>query len=168
MHDDSYQSEGWQCFRHLPYLSEQARENLLSYKYAGGDNGLMYVYFYNPFARWIVERIPEWIAPNLITLCGFLFSIIPFITVFVVFGTHFMNEEPEMTKMPRWVFAAEAVCYFLYRMLDEMDGKQARRTGNSSPLGLIFDHGCDAFAVGLQCMILAKMLQMGLTGILFV
>jgi ethanolaminephosphotransferase len=25
-----------------------------------------------------------------------------------------------------------------------MDGKQARRTGSSSPLGLLFDHGCDA------------------------
>lgn len=149
LHDESYQSEGWQCFRHLPYLNEEARANLLKYKYAGGDNGLMYVYFYNPFARWIVERIPEWIAPNLITLCGFFFSAAPFFTIFSVFGTHFMNEEPEMPRMPYWVFAAEAFCYFMYRMLDEMDGKQARRTGNSSPLGLIFDHGCDAFAIGL-------------------
>jgi len=33
-------------------------------------------------------------------------------------------------------------------MFDEMDGKQARRSGNSSPLGLIFDHGCDAMTVG--------------------
>lgn len=29
--------------------------------------------------------------------------------------------------------------------LDNLDGKQARRTGSSSPLGLLFDHGCDAF-----------------------
>lgn len=163
--DESFQSVGWQCFRHLPYLTEEAKENLRAYKYAGGDYGLMYVYFYNPLARWLVERIPEWIAPNLITLTGFLFSAIPFAAIFAVFGTHFYNEEP---KIPSWVFFAEAVCYFLYRMLDEMDGKQARRTGNSSPLGLIFDHGCDAFAVGLQCMILAKLTQMGAGGILFV
>lgn len=29
-------------------------------------------------------------------------------------------------------------------MLDNMDGKQARKTGNSSTLGSLFDHGCDA------------------------
>jgi len=49
-----------------------------------------------------------------------------------------------------------ALTYFLYRMLDEMDGKQARRTGNSSPLGMLFDHGCDCIAVGLQNIMLQK------------
>lgn len=28
-------------------------------------------------------------------------------------------------------------------MLDNMDGKQARKTGNTSTLGSLFDHGCD-------------------------
>jgi len=46
-------------------------------------------------------------------------------------------------------------------MLDEMDGKQARRTGNSSPLGMMFDHGCDAFSVGFILTITAKLLNMG-------
>jgi ethanolaminephosphotransferase len=32
----------------------------------------------------------------------------------------------------------------IYQTLDNMDGKQARKTGSSSPLGLLFDHGCDA------------------------
>ncbi len=48
-----------------------------------------------------------------------------------------------------------------YRILDEMDGKQARRTGNSSPLGLIFDHGCDAFTTGLQTIMTVKLIQVG-------
>lgn len=30
-----------------------------------------------------------------------------------------------------------------------IDGKQARRTRSSSPLGQLFDHGCDALSVGL-------------------
>jgi ethanolaminephosphotransferase len=38
---------------------------------------------------------------------------------------------------------------FLYVNLDCMDGKQARRTQSSSPLGQLFDHGCDALALGL-------------------
>lgn len=43
-------------------------------------------------------------------------------------------------------------------MLDNLDGRQARRTGSSSPLGLMFDHGCDAlttfiFTLGLSTII---------------
>lgn len=152
----------------MPYLSEEAKTNLKNYKYAGGDRGLMYIYFYNPMAMWLVGRIPEWIAPNVITLAGFIFSAVPFALIFGIFGTHLYNEDPAKPEVPDWVPLAEGICYFMYRMLDEMDGKQARRTGNSSPLGLIFDHGCDAFAVGLQCLIIAKLAQMGVGGTLFV
>jgi ethanolaminephosphotransferase len=42
-----------------------------------------------------------------------------------------------------------------------MDGKQARKTGNSSPLGLIFDHGVDSFTIGLQTLMTLKVLQIG-------
>lgn len=165
---DSYPSEGWQCFRHVPYLTEEAKANLRKYKYAGGDDGLMYRYFYNPLAKWLVSKVPEWVAPNLITLAGFAFSAVPFVLIFAIFGTHLYNEAPVRPVIQNWVFFAEGLCYFAYRLLDEMDGKQARRTGNSSPLGLLFDHGCDAFAVGLQCLIIAKLAQMGPAGILFV
>ncbi len=37
-----------------------------------------------------------------------------------------------------------AIGLFFYQTLDAIDGKQARRTGSSSPLGQLFDHGCDA------------------------
>jgi phosphatidylglycerophosphate synthase len=50
------------------------------------------------------------------------------------------------------------VFYFIYRMLDEMDGKQARKTGNSSPLGLLFDHGCDSFSIGFVILTTSKIL----------
>jgi hypothetical protein len=38
-----------------------------------------------------------------------------------------------------------------YSLLDNLDGRQARRTGTSSPLGELFDHGCDCLAVAV-CM----------------
>lgn len=34
-------------------------------------------------------------------------------------------------------------------------------TGNESPLGLLFDHGCDSMSIGLQCLIMTKCLQGG-------
>lgn len=45
---------------------------------------------------------------------------------------------------PRWLYFTFAVGLFVYQSLDAIDGKQARRTGTSGPLGELFDHGCDA------------------------
>lgn len=40
--------------------------------------------------------------------------------------------------------AACSLCtWFVHQQLDNMDGKQARKTGNCSSLGSLFDHGCD-------------------------
>ena len=35
-----------------------------------------------------------------------------------------------------------------YSILDAIDGIHARKTGTATPLGQIFDHGTDAFAMG--------------------
>ena len=138
-----------------PYLDEDMCSNLKLYKYAGGDKGYLYIYFYNPVATKVVSYLPETMAPNLVTLIGFIFSCLPFIVLFSFYGTKFSNEKD---GIPNWFFFLYAFCYFMYRMFDEMDGKQARRTGNSSPLGLLFDHGCDAFSIGFQCLTIAKCL----------
>lgn len=50
---------------------------------------------------------------------------------------------------PSWVPLFSAAAVVVYTWLDCLDGKQARRTGTSSPLGQLFDHGCDALSVNL-------------------
>lgn len=52
-------------------------------------------------------------------------------------------------EAPRWVYLFSAFCVISYCQLDCMDGKQARRTKSSSPLGQLFDHGCDALSVNI-------------------
>lgn len=101
----------------------------------------------------MVQYVPETVAPNVITLVGLVVFFIPYVILFTCFGTKFENDTD---GIPKWFFFVEAVAYFVYRLLDEMDGKQARRTGNSSPLGLLFDHGCDAFTMGFVTMVIAK------------
>ena len=81
--------------------------------------------------------------------------MVPFIVLLSISGAS-MNSE-----IPSWFLYVHAFTYLVYRMLDEMDGKQARRTGNSSPLGLLFDHGCDCFAIGLQNIMLSKEVCVG-------
>jgi ethanolaminephosphotransferase len=44
-----------------------------------------------------------------------------------------------------------------------MDGKQARKIKASSPLGLLFDHGCDGLSVSLVIMTSITIMQVGNT-----
>ena len=126
----------------LPIFDQTQAENLKLHKYSGSDEGITYIYFYSPVATKLVECLPDWLAPNVITLLGFVHTIVPLTVLFTVADFDLVG------AVPNWFCFLQAWCYFAYRMLDEMDGKQARRTGNSSPLGLIFDHGCDAFSTG--------------------
>jgi phosphatidylglycerophosphate synthase len=63
--------------------------------------------------------------------------------------------------IPPWATVLCAVLYFSYNILDLMDGKHARATGNSSPLGLLIDHGSDALTTFLFTMGLGSILRLG-------
>ena len=49
----------------------------------------------------------------------------------------------------------------LYRILDVAEGKQARKTGKLSPLGLLVDHGCDALIVFISAGTFASTIRLG-------
>ena len=53
------------------------------------------------------------------------------------------------------------VCFFCYNTLDNCDGKQARRTGSGSPMGMLFDHGLDVTTAVLANMQFLRMFQLG-------
>jgi phosphatidylglycerophosphate synthase len=67
--------------------------------------------------------------------------LIPHLFYVVIFGADFQG------YVPQWLMIITAVMYFMYMNLDNMDGKQARRTGTpsinvgtSSALGMLMDH----------------------------
>ncbi|KUF96938.1 Chloroperoxidase [Phytophthora nicotianae] len=71
---------------------------------------------------------------------------------------------PNMVEeAPRWVYANAGLSLLFYQILDVADGKQARKTGNSSPLGLLFDHGCDALNVVVSACTFASTIMLGPT-----
>jgi hypothetical protein len=79
--------------------------------------------------------------PNTITLLGLMCQVVT-LGVLVQYC-------PTLTEpAPAWTAALAGAALFTYSTLDNMDGKQARRTGSSSPLGLLFDHGCDGLNAG--------------------
>lgn len=91
----------------------------------------------NHYWTWAVRFLPMWMAPNLVTMLGTCIMISTTL-VQLYFAPHL--DEP----CPTWVYLLSALGLFLYQTMDALDGKQARRTGASSPLGQLFDHGCDA------------------------
>lgn len=64
---------------------------------------------------------------------------------------------------PQWLWFTFAVGLFVYQSLDAIDGKQARRTGTSGPLGELFDHGCDALNTTLEVILSAAAMNLGLS-----
>jgi len=52
---------------------------------------------------------------------------------------------------------------FIYQTLDSTDGKQARRTNSSSPLGELFDHGCDSFTQVFLALQVSMAMSLGNT-----
>jgi len=142
------------------FISPVGEKNLLAYKYSGSDASLLYKYFFSPVAQMLVDRvIPSWFAPNLITLLGFLCTLIPHIIILSMFPSQIAGD------VPRWLCALSAVGQLMYMILDNADGKQARKTGSSSPLGLLFDHGCDAMNTFISGLSLFTVAQLGNTNI---
>jgi ethanolaminephosphotransferase len=100
----------------------------------------------NPFWTKAVEFLPMWMAPNLVTLIGF--------GVLVLNTISYLPFDLTMTKpFNPILYYFSAISIFIYQTLDAIDGKQARRTGTSSPLGQLFDHGCDAWSTVLTIFI---------------
>jgi len=73
----------------------------------------------------------------------------------------FANPNDLQGEVPRWMCILAAVGQLAYVILDNCDGKQARKTGSSSPLGLLFDHGCDAINTFISGLSLFAVLQLG-------
>ena len=95
-----------------------------------------------------------WIAPNLITLIG-----LSFVFVNVLLALWLV---PDLIGPgPSWFYYSCAAGIWLYSTFDNVDGRQARRTGSSSPLGELFDHGCDALNCCLGGLIQAAALGLG-------
>jgi ethanolaminephosphotransferase len=94
-----------------------------------------------------VTFCPQWLAPNLITLLGFVAILVNIVSIAVLV--------PDFAGPgPTWMYWSFVLGLWIYSTLDNIDGKQARRTGfpqrlekgeliegTSSPLGELFDHG---------------------------
>ncbi|XP_042488225.1 choline/ethanolaminephosphotransferase 1 [Macadamia integrifolia] len=129
----------------MGYIGSHGVAALHRYKYSGVDHSYLAKYVLQPFWSRCVNLFPLWMAPNMITLIGFMFLLLSTLLGYV-YSPH-LDSPP-----PRWVHLAHGLLLFLYQTFDAVDGKQARRTNSSSPLGELFDHGCDALACAFEAL----------------
>jgi len=137
------------------YISPQGVQNLNNYKYSGVDESILVKLFMKDFWNWLIDHmVPIWIAPNLLTLIGW-FCVFSGYALLWWFCPDFKGDAPS------WVYVAVAFFIFAYQTMDNLDGKQARKTKSSSALGEVFDHGADSLTVGMFAMIMGTAFQLG-------
>jgi ethanolaminephosphotransferase len=93
----------------------------------------------------ITEHIlPSWLAPNLITLTGLCALVAAYCLTAAQLPEYGGHKE-------RWLYFTIGSAVLFYTHMDALDGKQARKTKTSSPLGQLFDHGARAALHCLSC-----------------
>lgn len=129
----------------MGYIGAHGVQALHRHKYSGVDNSYVAKYILQPFWTRFVNVFPLWMPPNMITLMGFMMLVLSALLSYI-YSPH-LNSVP-----PRWLHFVHGLLLFLYQTFDAVDGKQARRTNSSSPLGELFDHGCDALACAFESL----------------
>ena len=142
--------EGHKNMSTYPHFEEVDLENIRNYKYKSGkytpiDNVLRII------TGKTLPYMPKWISPNGITLFGFVMDVLGVVLLCV------LKEEDGSTS--HYACLMYAILASIYMYMDMLDGKQARRLGCNSPIGQLFDHGCDS--INGSCLIFAAMKSIG-------
>ena len=125
-------------------LTQEDIEKVKNYKYTTSDWTPLDKVF-DPWWNWCVSKLPNWVSPNLITCSGIILPIASF--MWMCYHDSTMSE-----VLPRSVLIFNGIGIFWYQTLDAIDGKQARKTDNCSPLGQILDHNLDQFSHQFFCI----------------
>lgn len=125
------------------HISPAQLKLLLAYVYRGEDRSLTYKYVLSPIYSRLIHFVPLSIHPNAITFIGFLMVLASHLLLII-------NSPRLIPPDSPFLFIFASLSLLAYMVLDNLDGKQARRTNSSSPLGHLFDHGCDSINVTMS------------------
>ncbi|VWU49471.1 choline/ethanolaminephosphotransferase, putative, partial [Hepatocystis sp. ex Piliocolobus tephrosceles] len=118
-------------------LKKNTYANCKSYVYKTCGKSILDTLF-DPYWNICAKLVSKSITANFLTFLGLLCSTAAFFLVFLFDTTNYKND---------YIFLLVGVLIFIYSTLDAIDGKHARRTNTSSPLGQLFDHGCDSITL---------------------
>ncbi|KAK9237402.1 CDP-alcohol phosphatidyltransferase-domain-containing protein [Lipomyces kononenkoae] len=137
-------------------IDSETLSHLKSYKYSSVDKSYISNYILRHYWNYCASLMPLWLAPNVITLIGLIFIYINVLCILIYV--------PDLVGPgPSWLYFSFGAGLWLYSTMDNIDGKQARRTGSSSPLGELFDHGIDSLNCTLGGLIETACMGLGPT-----
>lgn len=63
-------------------VNDTVKKSLLDFKYNGKDDSILYQKVISPLCQKIVDSyLPEWLAPNTITVVGFVINVLPHLLI---------------------------------------------------------------------------------------
>ncbi|XP_075677435.1 ethanolaminephosphotransferase 1 isoform X2 [Dermatophagoides pteronyssinus] len=129
------------------YLNYNHLKGFENYVYSSKDTSPLSKYVMHPFWNTVVKLVPMWLAPNVLTFVGFLMTAANGLLLSVYDPEFYASSDshPQSAPIPGWVWIVCAVFHFVAHTLDGIDGKHARRTRSSGPLGELMDHGMDSW-----------------------
>ena len=135
------------------FITPKGLKSLHVYSFNGEDHSFFANYLLAPYL-WepLLKKIPRWVAPNILTTIGCISMILNWIMMVIVSPTG--NDE-----IPSFCYILSTIFIFIYQIADNIDGRQARRTNNATPLGELFDHGNDSLMVGIFALIIVLCLH---------
>ncbi|RUP47626.1 hypothetical protein BC936DRAFT_145516 [Jimgerdemannia flammicorona] len=174
-------------FKESTYVSQKALQNLKLYKYASVDRSPTTKYILRYYWDWAVGFFPLWMAADAgsgrvagsVLRRGNLYSKPHHAVRSVICHRqphmrHVVYPRPQNANFVMVILQvrglvlleqAKPVVFsaglWLYSTFDNVDGRQARRTKTSSPLGELFDHGCDALNCSLGSIVQAAAMGFG-------
>ena len=129
------------------HFDEIQKENISKYKYSSVGNSISTKYMM-PYWEYFQTFFPSYVAPNVISLIGLLF------TIYAWYLPHqFYIMSPLFSEI------ASIVCILVSINLDSIDGIHARKTKNSSPIGELINHGCGSISTIFLCLALCNILE---------
>lgn len=134
-----------------------------AYKYGSPTSSLLEALFLHAFWNRLVNVLPTWLPPNVITLMGGGCCLAMYLLDWSV------SPAGLGAAQSRWIYLVLGVLFFAYMTFDGLDGKQARRTRTGSALGELMDHGVDAIITGMVAVISADVFGFGLdSGVIWI
>ena len=127
-------------------LSEKQKENIKNWKYSVEDHSITTILF-SWMWDFFVQFVPHYVAPNVLSLSGLICILY---AAFINY--HYLDAYPTIIRL------SCVLLIQMYQILDSIDGKHARATHNSSPLGELFDHACDNVGVVFITLIVIRCL----------
>lgn len=135
-------------------ISPSGLHYIANHKYRAGDTTHLDDFLSPTLWTYLTELLPLWLAPNMVTTIGGLHCFAAYLLLW-----HYAPDFDE--DLPDWTVVVAGWCIVAYYTLDCMDGKQARRTNSSSPLGQLFDHGFDCVCTYFFIMTVSSYVMMG-------